>query len=235
MLNGALRNQATDVLHKLGFFIRDLHNELHQLQRSAPFRLSVIIYRGQGLNRNDFKRIQSTPNGIISFHNFLSTSRSENIARLRAKSTTDSHELVGIFFHMTVSPSIGDIIFVSIDNQSDFGFDEAEVLFSINTIFRIGQIEPLGPNLDRIRLTLIRNDDQEIQQLTQYLREEISVHDDSLSRFGQFDTTYARMDESQRNLSKQTGQRYCQLTYRRYGSVLPSIWLYSLSLEWFGH
>lgn len=48
MLNGALRNQDIDVLHQLGFFIRDLHKQLHQLQLHAPFLSSVTLYRGQG-------------------------------------------------------------------------------------------------------------------------------------------------------------------------------------------
>jgi tetratricopeptide (TPR) repeat protein len=86
---------------------------------------------------------------------------------------------------MTINPSISDIPYASIDHQSAFGSDEAEVLFSMNTIFRIGQIESLGPNLYRIHLTLINNEDQEMQQLIQYLREEITIQDDPMFRFGQ--------------------------------------------------
>ena len=48
MLNGALRNQDIDVLHKLGFFIRDLHKQLHRLRIEVPLRSSMVVYRGQG-------------------------------------------------------------------------------------------------------------------------------------------------------------------------------------------
>lgn len=137
------------------------------------------------LNLNDFERIQSTPNGIISFHHFLSTSLRESVACIRAESAANSEELVGILFQMTINPSTNVIPFASIDEQSAFGSSEAEILFSMNTIFRIGLIESLGPNLYRIHLTLTDNEDQEIQELIQYLREEITVQTEPLYRFGQ--------------------------------------------------
>lgn len=129
--------------------------------------------------------MRSTSNGIISFHHFLSTSRREDVARFRAESSAASDKLVGILFEITVDSNIDDIPFASIDSQSAFGSDEAEILFSINTIFRIGQIEYLDSNLYRIHLTLIQNNDQEMQKLTQYLQDEIHRHNDPLLCFGQ--------------------------------------------------
>lgn len=86
---------------------------------------------------------------------------------------------------MNIDPTVWNIPFASIDNQSIFGSAEAEILFSINTIFRIGQIELLGPNLYRIHLSLIPNNDPDMQHLIQYLQEEISAIENPLHRFGQ--------------------------------------------------
>ena len=47
MLNHALRIQDVDLLHKLGFFIRDLHDQLHQLHLKAPLEAPMTLYRGQ--------------------------------------------------------------------------------------------------------------------------------------------------------------------------------------------
>ncbi|CAF1208697.1 unnamed protein product [Adineta ricciae] len=185
MLNGALRNQDIDVIHKLGFFIRDLHEQLRQIQSQSSQEPPKVLYRSQSLSPADFQRIQSTQNGIISFHQFLSTTRDENYARFLTESAATSVESVGILFQMNITGSINDIPFASIDEISNFGSEEAEVLFSMNTIFRIGQIEYLGPNFYRIHLTLVNNEDQEIQQLIQYLREEITMQDNHLCSFGQ--------------------------------------------------
>lgn len=48
MVNGALRNQDIDILHKLGFFIRDLHEQLRQLQTNVSLTSPTTVYRGQG-------------------------------------------------------------------------------------------------------------------------------------------------------------------------------------------
>ncbi len=48
MLNKALRTQNIDISCKIGFFIRDLHKQLEQLQSTALPNTLRILYRGQG-------------------------------------------------------------------------------------------------------------------------------------------------------------------------------------------
>jgi hypothetical protein len=55
MLNRALRTMEVDLIIKMGFFVRDLHNHItahHSEQyRGSDHSASFIVYRGQGLSR----------------------------------------------------------------------------------------------------------------------------------------------------------------------------------------
>ena len=78
MLNHALRCFEMETMTKLGFFIRNLHHQLTQLhrQQSNEFKEKFVVYRGQGLNHEDFNHLSSVKGGLLSFNNFLSTSKS---------------------------------------------------------------------------------------------------------------------------------------------------------------
>ncbi|CAF3294386.1 unnamed protein product [Rotaria socialis] len=77
MLNRALRMLDMEVMIKLGFFIRSLHlqlERLHQVQ-SANFQQTFTVYRGQELSQQDFQNLCNSKGGLLSFNNFLSTSK----------------------------------------------------------------------------------------------------------------------------------------------------------------
>ena len=77
MLNRALRLLDMEVMIKLGFFIRSLHLQLEQLhqEQSANFQQAFTVYRGQELSQNDFQNLLDSKGGLLSFNNFLSTSK----------------------------------------------------------------------------------------------------------------------------------------------------------------
>jgi tetratricopeptide (TPR) repeat protein len=57
MLNRALRTLEGDTIINMGFFIRDLHQQiqqLHQKQVNSYRKKCFIVYRGQGLLKTDF-------------------------------------------------------------------------------------------------------------------------------------------------------------------------------------
>jgi hypothetical protein len=77
MLNRALRTLEADTIITMGFFVRDLNQqigELHKKQVGNYHGKSFIVYRGQGLLKTDFEKLQKTKGGLMSFNNFLSTS-----------------------------------------------------------------------------------------------------------------------------------------------------------------
>ncbi|CAF4116568.1 unnamed protein product [Rotaria magnacalcarata] len=77
MLNRGLRSLDMEAMFKLGFFIRSLHLQLKQLhqEQSDKFNRSFTVYRGQGLSKEDFQNLLDSKGGLLSFNNFLSTSK----------------------------------------------------------------------------------------------------------------------------------------------------------------
>ncbi|CAF2078268.1 unnamed protein product [Rotaria magnacalcarata] len=77
MLNRVLRMLDMEGMMKLGFFIRSLHLQLKQLhqEQSSNFQQAFTVYRGQGLSQQDFQNLCNSKGGLLSFNNFLSTSK----------------------------------------------------------------------------------------------------------------------------------------------------------------
>ncbi|CAF2113552.1 unnamed protein product, partial [Rotaria magnacalcarata] len=77
MLNRALRTLDMERMTKLGFFIRSLHRQLEQLhqEQSANFQTALTVYRGQGMSKEDFQNLFNSKGGLLSFNNFLSTTK----------------------------------------------------------------------------------------------------------------------------------------------------------------
>ena len=84
MLNHALRSLEMETMAKLGFVIRNLHQQLDQLHRKQlnDFEKNFVVYRGQGLNKEDFQRLANNKSGLLSFNSFLSTSKNSFINRI---------------------------------------------------------------------------------------------------------------------------------------------------------
>ncbi len=133
MLNSALRKLEADTIINMGFFIRDLHQqleELHQKQVGTYHGQSFIIYRGQGLSKMNFKKLLETKGGLMSFNNFLSTSNDPDVSRMFAESAAENKDMVGILYKMTIDPSVSSTPFASIKDVGPFQTEE-EILFSI--------------------------------------------------------------------------------------------------------
>jgi tetratricopeptide (TPR) repeat protein len=190
-LNRALRLMDADVIIKMGCFVRDLHNHIAQLHKeqfdSCHSSESFRVYRGQGISKADFNQMMKTKGGLMSFNNFLSTSTNCNVSRCFAESNQTNPDLVGILFVMTIDPSKSTTPFASIQELSNFQ-DEAEVLFSMHTIFRIGEIKPMDDNLRlfQVDLTLTSDTDEDFCALTNRIREDIFPDSSGWYRLGLF-------------------------------------------------
>ncbi|CAF4784395.1 unnamed protein product, partial [Rotaria sp. Silwood2] len=65
------------------------------------------VFRGQGLSVEDFEKMQITKGGLMSFNNFLSTSRDREISfKNFALPATDNPNSVGILFIMNIDTAI---------------------------------------------------------------------------------------------------------------------------------
>ncbi|CAF4198749.1 unnamed protein product, partial [Adineta steineri] len=176
MLNRALRTLDADTIINMGFFLRDLHQQIQQLyeqQISTYDRKPLVVYRGQGFMKLDFEKLQNTKGGLISFNNFLSTSTNEKLSLSFAIDASTEPDKVGILFIMSIDPSIKSAPFASIKEVSYFK-EEEEILFSMHTVFRVGTIKQMGNKnqLYQVELQLTSDDDQQLRLLTDRIREE---------------------------------------------------------------
>jgi len=152
MLNRTLRLMEVDVIIKMGFFVRDLHNNivtLHAEQYGGKNHSdSFTVYRGQGLSQTDFDQLKQTQGGLLSFNNFLSTSLDQAVSFFFAESNQYNPDLIGVLFAITIDPSISSSPFANIGNVSCYQ-EEEEILFSMHSVFRIGQMKQIDKN-DRL-------------------------------------------------------------------------------------
>ena len=183
MLNRALRTNDVDIIIKMGFFIGDLHRQIEQLhkEQSSDHQTGKIltVYRGQGLFKADFQKMEETKGGLMSFNNFLSTSKDHDVSLGFAHSALADPDSVGILFIMTIDPSKSKTPFASINGISYFP-KEDEILFSMHSVFHILDIKSMSENqrLIQVDLTLAGEDnDKDLRQLTDRIREEIFPHE----------------------------------------------------------
>ncbi|CAF1138025.1 unnamed protein product [Adineta steineri] len=189
MLNCALRSMDADIIVRMGFFINDLHRDIQRLhseqfddhQSSETF----TVYRGQGLSKEDFTEMTKTKGGLLSFNNFLSTSKNRNVSLKFARQTATNPDLVGVLFVMSINPTDSTTPFASVTDVSYF-HTEDEVLFSMHTVFRIGDIQLIDGNnhLYQVNLTLTSENDQDLRTLSNQIRQETFPDEEGWYRLG---------------------------------------------------
>ncbi|CAF0914652.1 unnamed protein product [Adineta steineri] len=201
-LNCALRLMDGDIITRMGFFIRDLHRhieELHQEQYAGTTTANTFtVYRGQGLSTGDFEQMMKNKGGLISFNNFLSTSKDREVSYFFAESNSTNSDLFGILFVMKVDPSQSTTPFASIAGISNFQ-GEDEVLFSMHSVFRIQDITQISGNnrLYEVNLILTADNDPELTRLTDYIRQESYPNSEGWYRLGSVLFDMGQLDKAE--------------------------------------
>jgi tetratricopeptide (TPR) repeat protein len=202
MLNKALRTMETDLIVNMGFFVRDLHNHIAKLHSEQYDRHhhsdSFPVYRGQGLSQTDFNQLKTTQGGLISFNNFLSTSLDRAVSHAFAESTISNSDLIGVLFEINIDPSISSTSFANVKNVSYFQ-EEEEILFSMHSVFRIGQVKQIEENNNRlwqVKLTLTGDHDPQLQELTKSMQKE-TAGPTGWFRLGRLMMKVAQFDKAQ--------------------------------------
>ncbi|CAF0730650.1 unnamed protein product [Adineta steineri] len=176
MLNYGLRTMDADIIITMGFFLRDVHQQIKQLyeqQVNSYEKKPFLVYRGQGLMKSDFKKLQKTKCGLMSFNNFLSTSKDKDVSLGFAQGASTKLDTMGILFIMSIDPYIKSIPFAFIKEMSYFQ-EEEEILFSMHTVFRVSAITQIDNNnqLYQVELQLTSDEDPQLRLLTDRIREE---------------------------------------------------------------
>jgi tetratricopeptide (TPR) repeat protein len=178
MINKALRTMEVNLIIKMGFFVQDLHKHIEQLHSEQyggqNHSNTFIVYRGQGLSQTDFEQLKKTQGGLLAFNNFLSTSQDRQVSLNFAQRTMKDPNLVGVLFVLTINPSISATPFAKVGNVGYYQKEE-EILLSMHSVFRIGQVIQIGKNdrLCQVELTLTGDNDQKLHDLTKTMRKEV--------------------------------------------------------------
>jgi tetratricopeptide (TPR) repeat protein len=202
MLNRALRMMEVDHIIKMGFFIRDLHNHivaLHSKQYGGRHSSdSFTVYRGQGLSQANFNQLKEMQGELLSFNNFLSTSKKRHVSLDFARRTIATSNLVGVLLVITIDPSIRATPFANVGSIS-CNHAEKEILFSMHSVFRIGQVKQIDGNnrLWQVDLTLTSDNDPQLHALTESMREETFPHLKGWYRLGNLLVKLGQIDKAQ--------------------------------------
>jgi tetratricopeptide (TPR) repeat protein len=248
MLNRALRLMDADIIIKMGFFIGDLHRHIEQLHKKQfsgqQTGKSFTLYRGQGMSKTEFEKMNKTKGGLISFNNFLSTSKDDKVSLDFANRAASNPDLVGILFVMTINPSQSTTPFASITDVSYYKEKEDEVLFAMHTVFRISNIKPMGENhrLFQVELTLTSDNDKDLRVLTDCIREQTFPDAEGWYRLGLVLLTLGQSDKAeevyqilleQATEESEKAPIYHQIgwTNRQLGKYKEAITFYQKSLE----
>jgi tetratricopeptide (TPR) repeat protein len=241
MLNRALRTMEVDLIVKMGFFVKDLHNhiaELHAEQyRENNNSDSFTVYRGQGLSQTDFDQLKNTQGGLLAFNNFLSTSQKRDVSLKFAERTVATSDLMGVLFVMNINPSLPTTLFANIKNVSKYQREE-EILFSMHSVFRIGKVEQIEKNnrLWQVELMLTSDNDPHLQALTERMRDE-TEGSTGLFRLARLMMTLAQYDRAHQVfdiiLHQTTGENYAEDIYHYIGWIKIDQGKYTEALSYY--
>jgi tetratricopeptide (TPR) repeat protein len=184
IINKALRIQEIETLYALRFFIQHLHNQLSQLSKQSFIGNIINLYRGQIMYKDDFEKLKTNPGGLFSFSNFLSTSEDINTAMTFVPPILNDVNEIPVLMTIVVDPSVPkNVPFANIQRFSVYKTMEKEWLFSMGSIFRIGEIRTLPNGIWSVHLTLTNDYDRQLNNLKTYLKNEIEGRN-SLIKFG---------------------------------------------------
>ena len=198
MLNKALRTHDIDVIMKMGYFIRNLHDQIEKLHSQLEHLHPFVVYRGQGVSHDEFENLKSSKGSFLLFNNFLLTNIMEDVSLTNACRARENPDSIGILFRMKIDPSISSTPFVPVD---DIGWDsnkKKKILFSLNTVFCIGDMEEINERLWRVDLILITEDDRDLEHLTRSIRKEIEDKT-GIDRIPEDITELNLLDEPEKN------------------------------------
>ena len=190
MLNRALRMMDVDIMIKLAFFIRDLHQHIEEVHQkryaNSPSNQRFTFYRGQGMQKKDFVKMEANKGGLISFNSFLSTSTNLDIALMFAECSSMHPDLLGVLFIMDIDVIRPSTPFASATDVEYLNQNEAEVLFSMHAVFRIVEITAMdeNPRIFQVKLNLVSDKDNDLCQLIHYIRHDICPNDEGWYRLG---------------------------------------------------
>jgi tetratricopeptide (TPR) repeat protein len=233
-INKAFRTENIEHLIKMGFFIRDLDQNIDRLNSDT-----MIVYRGQGILENELELLKMNKNSFFSFKNFLWTNTDRTISLSYARLARNNPDLFGVLFRIEIHSMIK---LISLENLSYYLNSKNENLFSIYSLFHINDIKQIEDKIWEINLILINNDDQQLKDYLQTINDiegetfwqQLGFYFMEINQFDKAEELYKILIESNLiNDSKQLALLNEQLAilYHKKNDFINSIFYYKKSLK----
>ncbi|UJR21928.1 hypothetical protein I4U23_024997 [Adineta vaga] len=179
MIHRALRLVDMEILVKIAFFISDLHKQINDLHTKSTDHEKLTVYYNQVISNEQFQNFNMKINDIISFRTFLLTTIDRQPSFNLAKQFTNDSNLTSILFRIEIDRTISSFPFVSLDQLDYYHDSDRHILFSLNPIFQITQIERIEENkLWQIHLILIDNNHEQLKARINSIQNEYkNLHD----------------------------------------------------------
>lgn len=182
-LNRSFREENIEEIYRFRSFIKDLSEQidnLHIEQNETIGCDSYTVYRGTCLTYDDIAILKANQGKLISFNGFLSTSFDKNAAMLFIEPSSIEEQKEAVLFLFFVDTNLDTTSYAYIGLES-VNIDELELLFNINTIFRINKVEYEESTKQWfVRCTLCEKSEVE----TLYLEDDIKDDHRNLYQFG---------------------------------------------------
>jgi tetratricopeptide (TPR) repeat protein len=190
-LNAALRSTCLNRILAYRFFIRDLSLQLKEEQNNLlniNDENVIYLYSGKRTSDIEIDRLKNLKSGcLISIDSFLSTSRNESVANNFMKgSDKPGKPLIPIRYDLKCNLRLKTKPYADISAERFGAFSgEEEVLFMVGTIFKFKQMFYDNKlNCWRVKLELIDENNHQLSQLYQSIRDEMGEETDLLTLGG---------------------------------------------------
>lgn len=234
LLNKALRVQNIDLLYLFRFFIRDLRNALEQHKCSSV----MSSYRAQRMLREEIDTLRKSVGEFISMNSFFSTSINRNEARRFWQFETVQDDIEEVFFEITSNPNLDNIKPFADITELSFYPKEKEVLFMAGSIFRLSDIRQNTDGVWIIQMTLCSENDNKLQTLLQYLKQELGSDETNLLSFSNTLYQMGRLDHAEKYAqlyldSLSANHQHITNCYQVFGNIADKRGECDVSLRWY--
>jgi hypothetical protein len=159
--NKAFRTRNIDLICQFRYFTILLYEKLVDLSKTQKGQNPPTVYRGQMMKRNELEALKSNIGHLISINTFMSTSCSEDVARLFIADAK-----IGVLFKINI-PNAHEHILYPFANISRFSSkpDEEEILFFPGTVLHIDSVDKENDSTWIIQFTLTNETIKQIEQI----------------------------------------------------------------------
>ena len=174
MLSRALQTQDIEIIIRMGFFIKDLNQQLEKLQGDTlkNLRLPIVSYRSQNVSNEDFEKIKNIKGQLLSFNNFMMADTDAELSINLARHAQRTNTGVGLLFCLRVESKHTSSAYASLHNFSHSPDKGKYILFSMHSVFRIVDMKQIENLLWQIDLVLTTANDEHIASINELLHAE---------------------------------------------------------------